>query len=102
MLNGLRHRLLRMTARSIRTRAVAMQNEKPLVSFTFDDVPTSAYLNGAHILEDLGVRGTFYIAAGRCGQKDQVEDWEVILPEQVAQLSANGHEIGSHTFSHVN
>ena len=79
-----------------------MRNERPLVSFTFDDVPVSAYLNGAHILEELSVHGTFYIAVGNCGKEDEQESWRVILPEQVAELSAHGHEIGAHTYSHIN
>ncbi len=100
MLNGLHHRLLRRAARHVRTKQLAMRNAAPLVSFTFDDVPDSAYLNGARVLDRNGVHGTFYIAAGTCGAED--EYWRVITREQVAALHAGGHEIGAHTFSHVN
>ncbi len=100
MLRGFRHRLLRAAAGRLRTKTASMRNNAPLVSFTFDDVPDSAYLNGARILEDFGSRGTFYIAGGTCGKQEQ--HWRVILPEQVAALHAHGHEIGAHTFSHVN
>ncbi|MCB8835211.1 polysaccharide deacetylase family protein, partial [Escherichia coli] len=41
---------------------------RPVVSFTFDDVPDTALTNGARILEDHGVRGTFYIAGSLEGQ----------------------------------
>ena len=77
-----------------------MQNRAPLVSFTFDGVPDSAYVNGASILEEQGIRGTFYIAGGKCDTNDTY--WHVITPEQVRALHEHGHEIGCNTFSHVN
>jgi peptidoglycan/xylan/chitin deacetylase (PgdA/CDA1 family) len=76
-----------------------MTNRHPLVSFTFDDVPDSAYSNGAAILQERGIRGTFYVAGGTCGTDDTY--WRVIEREQVRALHAEGHEIGCHTFSHV-
>jgi peptidoglycan/xylan/chitin deacetylase (PgdA/CDA1 family) len=75
-----------------------MRNTVPLVSFTFDDVPDSAYLNGAPVLEEYGLRGTFYIASGTCGTRDTY--WRVIERDQVRDLRQRGHEIGCHTFSH--
>jgi peptidoglycan/xylan/chitin deacetylase (PgdA/CDA1 family) len=77
-----------------------MRNREPLVSFTFDDVPASAYENGATVLEDCGIRGTFYIAAGTCGVKDTY--WNVLDRDQVTALHGRGHEIGCHTYSHAN
>jgi len=71
----------------------------PIVSFTFDDVPDSAYTNGAAILEHYGVRGTFYIAAGISGTADT--HWRVIDRDQIRALHESGHEIGCHTFSHA-
>jgi peptidoglycan/xylan/chitin deacetylase (PgdA/CDA1 family) len=90
---------LRRAARYSRSKPFAMRNTAPLVTFTFDDVPASAYTNGAPVLEDLGVRGTFYIAAGILGDSDTC--WRVIDAEQVGALHARGHEIGCHTFSHI-
>lgn len=75
-----------------------MRNSAPVVSFTFDDVPESAYENGAAILDEFGVQGTFYIAAGTCGAMDTY--WRVIGRNQVSDLYRRGHEIGCHTFSH--
>jgi peptidoglycan/xylan/chitin deacetylase (PgdA/CDA1 family) len=95
LLNG----VLRKAARHHRSKPFAMRNGAPLVSFTFDDVPDSAYVNGAGILEDCGVRGTFYIASGICGTEDT--HWRVIARSQVAALHRRGHEIGCHTFDHV-
>lgn len=99
MLRPLVDGVLRRAARYSRSKPFAMRNTAPLVSFTFDDVPASAYTNGAAILEQYGVRGTFYIASGICGTRD--EHWRVIDRAQVRALCDSGHEIGCHTFSHV-
>ena len=70
MLQPLVNGVLRKAARHSRSKPFAMRNTAPLVSFTFDDVPASAYINGAAILEQHDMRGTFYIAAGICGTMD--------------------------------
>jgi peptidoglycan/xylan/chitin deacetylase (PgdA/CDA1 family) len=89
----------RKIARYHRSKPFAMRNDAPLVSFTFDDVPDTAYTNGAAVLEQCGVRGTFYIAAGTCGVLGK--EWRVIERDQVRALYDSGHEIGCHTFSHA-
>jgi peptidoglycan/xylan/chitin deacetylase (PgdA/CDA1 family) len=99
MLQPLVNTVLRRVARHHRSKPLVMRNTAPLVSFTFDDVPASAFTNGAAILEEHGVRGTFYIAGGTLGDMDK--DWRVIDRDQVRTLHAHGHEIGCHTFSHV-
>ena len=48
-------------------RGVAMVNERPIVSFTFDGVPKSAVLNAAPALERRGAAGTFYVSRDFCG-----------------------------------
>lgn len=95
LINGVTHK----AARHLRSKPFVMRNTTPLVSFTFDDVPASAYVNGAAILRQHGLHGTFYIAAGTCGTMD--EHWRVIDRAQVRALYEAGHEIGCHTFSHV-
>ena len=91
--------VLRRAARYARSKPLVMRNLAPLVTFTFDDVPDSAYINGAAVLEQHGLRGTFYVASGTCGHKDAY--WRVIGADQVRALYDAGHEIGCHTFSHV-
>ncbi len=91
--------VLRRAARHTRSKPLAMRNTAPLVSFTFDDVPDSAYTNGAAVLDRHGLHGTFYVASGTCGSMDT--HWRVIGEDQVRALHGGGHEIGCHTFSHV-
>src|SRR5579863_4942995 len=99
MLQTLLTGVLRKAARHHRSKPFVMRNNAPIVSFTFDDVPDSAYINGAAVLDTRKVRGTFYIASGTCGRRDTY--WRVIGADQVRALHERGHEIGCHTFSHV-
>ncbi len=73
--------------------------EAPMLSFAFDDAPRSAALTGAQLLEDAGARGTYYINAGLFGQDGPMGPYT--LAEDVQKLAEAGHEIGCHTFSHL-
>src|SRR5271155_4226260 len=57
----------RFMARKVATKTLPMSNTRPLVTFTFDDAPESAYASGARLLEQYQARGTFYICGGGCG-----------------------------------
>lgn len=70
-----------------------------LLSLTFDDGLASQY-EAARVLEQYGYRGTFYVAAGLLGSSH--EGVPTMSTAQVQELHARGHEIGSHTYSHVN
>jgi peptidoglycan/xylan/chitin deacetylase (PgdA/CDA1 family) len=69
--------------------------DRPIVSFTFDDVPVSAFTNGAKILEQFDCRGTYYVASGI-----QSDNTSFLTPEHIKELVDRGHEIGCHTYSH--
>jgi peptidoglycan/xylan/chitin deacetylase (PgdA/CDA1 family) len=75
-----------------------MRNEKPLVSFTFDDVPVSAHAVGASMIETHGARATFYVATGLLGQRSDF--WTVAGQDEVVDLYRRGHEIGLHSHLH--
>ena len=100
MLQELLLKVDRRAAKHYASKTFRMKNQSPVVSFTFDDVPDSAFTNGASILEEYGIRGTFYIASGICDTTD--EHWHYLTGEQVRALHDRGHEIGCHTFSHAN
>ena len=89
----------RFTATLVRTRTVRMVNEKPIVSFSFDDFPKSAVRNAAAFLELHGVAGTFYLSRSLNGvTEDGIEYYDLA---DVRRLLDNGHEIGCHTASHI-
>lgn len=76
-----------------------LRNDRPLVTFTFDDVPETALTHGATLLRQAGIAGTFYLAAGLLGRR--TPDWTVIGADGVRALREAGHEIGCHTYSHA-
>jgi peptidoglycan/xylan/chitin deacetylase (PgdA/CDA1 family) len=71
-----------------------------LVSFTFDDFPTSAWDAGAPLLEARGAKGTYYMALKLLGTDGEVGT--LATPEIIRSLHAAGHELGCHTYTHLN
>jgi len=76
-----------------------LQAAAGVVSFTFDDAPASACQTGALILEQQGVRGSFYIAGGLTDALEQGKPCH--SKQDLLNLLENGHELGCHGFSHV-
>ena len=70
---ALKQKLSRRLARHLHTSTVAARAFGPIVSFTFDDAPPSAATNGAAILEEFGLRGTFYLSGGWLGGDSDVQ-----------------------------
>jgi peptidoglycan/xylan/chitin deacetylase (PgdA/CDA1 family) len=70
-----------------------------MISFSFDDATASAASLGAEILEARGVRGTYFIAAGLTGQQGPTEKYADL--RAIGKLAEAGHEIGCHTYSHL-
>ena len=77
-------KLTRFLARNVPTKKLTMRNARPLVSFTFDDAAASACTEGALLLEQHQVRGTFYISGGRCGTSSPTG--RLATADQVAAL----------------
>jgi hypothetical protein len=60
------------------------------VSFSFDDARPTQLDNGIPILDEFGVRGTFYVSLQPlCAARER---WQAVI--------ASGHEIGNHTVNH--
>ncbi len=75
-----------------------LRKDRPMITFTFDDLPKSAATIGADILESYGSRGTFYVSGGLVGI--DTPDWATGSADDVVSLHRRGHEVGCHTFSH--
>jgi peptidoglycan/xylan/chitin deacetylase (PgdA/CDA1 family) len=88
----------RKATRSFFTRPVAIPTQTPMISFTFDDFPRSAWLTGGAILERFGVRGTYYASLGLMGTT--APTGELFVEDDASALVARGHELGCHTFDH--
>jgi len=81
-------------------RIIQLKNDKPFVSFAFDDFPRSAFLLGGEILKKYKVRGSYYASFGLMGETTLLGD--IFNSEDVKDVVTEGHEIGSHTFDHLN
>ena len=91
-------RLCRLAYTSLFRSPVKMRNQIPLVSFTFDDFPRSAYDAGGTILRTHAFRGTYYAALGLMDRTTTVG--RIFSREDLLNLVADGHELGCHTFDH--
>jgi peptidoglycan/xylan/chitin deacetylase (PgdA/CDA1 family) len=79
-------------------RPVSLAGRGPLVSFTFDDFPRTAFSVGGAILERFGTRGTYYVAAGLTNTSNELG--ELFGENDLHSLLEAGHEVGSHTLNH--
>jgi len=89
----------RQMLRSLYRNSVRLENRVPMVSFTFDDFPRTAYSAGGSILEQFGARGTFYASCGLMSTCNELG--EHFRPDDLERLLEKGHELASHTYSHI-
>ncbi|MGH9405263.1 MAG: polysaccharide deacetylase family protein [Terriglobia bacterium] len=87
-----------LSARYLFRRPFSVRTDAPIISFTFDDFPRSAFLEGARILERFGVRGTYYAALGLMGKTGP--PGPMFHLEDLEELREQSHELGCHTFGH--
>jgi peptidoglycan/xylan/chitin deacetylase (PgdA/CDA1 family) len=92
-------KLRRKVSRFVERRPARLAFDRPTLSISFDDAPVSAVGAGAAILEAAGVRGTFYISTGLAGRDSPMGPYAGM--DAVGRLAAAGHEIGCHTYSHL-
>jgi glycosyltransferase involved in cell wall biosynthesis len=82
------------------TRPFSIHPQRPLISFTFDDFPKSAFRNGGAILNRFGVAGTYYAALGLMDKSSP--SGQIFSVDDLPLLFEQGHELGCHTFAHCN
>ncbi|MFZ6686500.1 polysaccharide deacetylase family protein [Undibacterium sp. SXout11W] len=93
-------KLSRFAARHVGKRYLELGKQRGVVSFSFDDVPASACQLGVEVLDRYQAKGTFYVCGGLTNGIEQSQACHSV--QDLQYLSANGHEIGCHTFSHTN
>lgn len=84
---------------SLYTRPASTSRQGPMVSFCFDDFPRTAASAGGSILKSFGAHGTYYASLGLMNTTNELGDQ--FTQEDIESLLVDGHEIGSHTFSHT-
>lgn len=88
----------RRAARWFGRRPFALPPGPAIVSFTFDDFPRSALIDGGAILERFGLGATYYASLGLAGRTTPCGDMFEL--EDIPPLLELGHELGCHTFDH--
>lgn len=74
-------------------------HQEGVVTITFDDCFASSYENGAAILNRHDVKATYYVSLGLVGGCKY--DRPFFTEDNLQSCAAEGHEIGCHTFSHL-
>jgi peptidoglycan/xylan/chitin deacetylase (PgdA/CDA1 family) len=93
-----RRRLTEEAARLLFRRPLAVRTAIPLISFTFDDFPRSAFIKAGAIMGRFAIQGTYYTSLGLMGRQSPVG--RMYEAEDLKELIHLGHELGCHTFGH--
>jgi peptidoglycan/xylan/chitin deacetylase (PgdA/CDA1 family) len=89
----------RITLDAYGRRNFRLVTDVPYVSFTFDDFPRTALTAGGTILRERGVRGTYFVSLQLLGKPSP--SGPIATPDDVKALLADGHEVGCHTYEHL-
>lgn len=89
----------RELATRFQRRELLIDGDRPVVSFTFDDAPCSAFELGGDILRAHGVRATYYVSLGLLGRPGEVG--AIGGRGHLVRAVETGHELGCHTFDHL-
>ena len=102
----MRNLLARITGKYHRTmanrfcqRIIAIKTSVPIISFTFDDAPRTAFKTGGDILRAHGGRATFFVSLGLLGSETVVGT--IASPDDLSRAVKSGNELGCHTFNHL-
>ncbi len=93
-------KVARGVARLVPVKPIKARPATGLVSFTFDDIPRSAWHMGGEILARHGVEGTYYVAGGLTGGEDEASGNICHTEDDLRAIAEEGHEIASHGFAH--
>lgn len=94
----LNNKIKEMSTKIAYRRIAHLKNNHPIVTFTFDDFPISAFENGSKILNEYNVKGTYYICMSYL---DNHNSRNRFTKDSLVQLIDDGHELACHTFDHL-
>lgn len=89
----------RLLADRFGRRTVSIEMPVPIVSFTFDDAPRTAFGAGREILKELGARATYFVSLGILDTETEVGT--IASVGDLARAVDEGNELGCHTFDHL-
>ncbi|XHR27647.1 MAG: polysaccharide deacetylase family protein [Chthoniobacteraceae bacterium] len=79
------------------------------ISYTFDDGLRDQYTLAVPMLNEVGFKGTFFVIPSKVSEtiedaerrKNDKRAWGTITWDELREMARQGHEIGSHTWSHT-
>lgn len=88
--------------KDLQTEMLKAGQKENIVCCTFDDGELNNYTNALPILENLGLKATFFIATGFVGKYMRGPRGKRLMmnTQQLRELSSLGYEIGAHTVTH--
>lgn len=89
----------RRMARHVERKMIHPQLERGLISLSFDDCPRSVVDNALPLIEARGWQATIYAAMGLCGTTNHLGLH--MSEDDILAAHAAGHEIGDHTYTHI-
>lgn len=94
----------KITVKKLAKKRISRFERDPVISFTFDDCPTSAFQVGGKILDEYNLKGTFYVSLklDEDHQENPKSKSKMVSELNLKYAIENGHELGCHTFDHLN
>ena len=89
----------RRMARYVAQNLIQPSLDRGLISLSFDDCPRSVVENALPLIEAKGWRATIYASMGLCGTTNHLGLH--MSESDMVEANKAGHEIGDHTFSHI-
>lgn len=80
------------------SRTVSIKATNPIISFSFDDAPRTAFSHGGDILKAHGLRATFFVSLGLL--ESESPSGTIASEDDLRRAAEEGHELGCHTFDH--
>lgn len=99
LLSRISAKIRRNLATRLERRLLPIGPGQPIVSFTFDDAPASAFSVGGEILRANGGAGTYFLSLGLLGMTTEVG--AIASPEDLLHAAGQGHELACHTYDHL-
>ena len=92
-------KMRRRAGRYLDVRPVRVAPSRGVFSISFDDIPVTAWTEAGPVLEQHGIKATYYVCGGLSGGSNMgLPQFET---EHLQALHEAGHEVGCHTFEHV-
>ena len=96
---GIYNKIRRLIAIKLFHKFFFLDLSEAIFSFTFDDVPNSAFTNGASILKKYGYTGTYYVSLAFF-EKNGI-DGVYSDPKHLFEVIQDNGELACHSFSHI-